>query len=146
MLFLWGYDLGFEPWVWLENKQEGQTAGLGPCFRLPGQASLEFRFFEPTAMSLCCARLVLSEQLDAAIRYSIRLGVANPVMPHPGRWADPVARALPGCCWDTFPGATLSPVSGGYQSQTMVGCFHLTHHLGGDFDHGKIVRPGFAHV
>ncbi|CAJ1394124.1 unnamed protein product [Effrenium voratum] len=38
------------------------------------------------------ARLVLSEPLDAAIRYSVRLGVANPVMPHPGEW--PLAQDL----------------------------------------------------
>ena len=31
-------------------------------------------------------------------------------------------------------------VSGGYQSQKM-GCFPLTHHLGGYFDHGKILKP-----
>ena len=23
-------------WRWLKIKQEGQTAGLGPCFHLPG--------------------------------------------------------------------------------------------------------------
>ena len=23
-------------WVWLKIKQEGQTAGFGPCFHLPG--------------------------------------------------------------------------------------------------------------
>ena len=23
-------------WVWLKIKQEGQTAGVGPCFHLPG--------------------------------------------------------------------------------------------------------------
>ena len=35
-------------WLWLKNKQEGQTAGFGPCFHLPiGQPILEFRFFEP---------------------------------------------------------------------------------------------------
>ena len=28
-------------WVWLKIKQEGQTAGFGPCFRLPRQAILE---------------------------------------------------------------------------------------------------------
>ena len=32
-------------WVWLKIKQEGQTAGFGPCFHLPGQAILEFRLF-----------------------------------------------------------------------------------------------------
>ena len=32
-------------WVWLKVKQEGQTAGSGPCFHLPGQPMLEFRFF-----------------------------------------------------------------------------------------------------
>ena len=25
-------------WVWLKIKQEGQTAGFGPCFHLPGLA------------------------------------------------------------------------------------------------------------
>ena len=40
-------------WVWLKIKQEGQTAGFGPCFHLPGQPILEFRFFEfATAISL----------------------------------------------------------------------------------------------
>ena len=34
-------------WVWLKIKQEGQTAGFGPCFHFPGQPILEFRFFEP---------------------------------------------------------------------------------------------------
>ena len=34
-------------WVWLKIKREGQTAGFGPCFHLPGQPILEFRFFEP---------------------------------------------------------------------------------------------------
>ena len=34
-------------WVWLKIKQEGQTAGFGPCFHLPGQPILEFRLFEP---------------------------------------------------------------------------------------------------
>ena len=33
--------------MWLKIKQEGQTAGVGPCFHLPGQPILEFRFFEP---------------------------------------------------------------------------------------------------
>ena len=33
-------------WLWLKIKQEGQTAGLGPCFHLPGQPILEFRFLE----------------------------------------------------------------------------------------------------
>ena len=33
-------------WVWLKIKQEGQTAGFGPCFHLPGQPISEFRFFE----------------------------------------------------------------------------------------------------
>ena len=32
-------------WVWLKIKQEGQTAGFGPCFHLPGQPIVEFRFF-----------------------------------------------------------------------------------------------------
>ena len=34
-------------WVWLKIKEEGQTAGFGPCFHLPGQPILEFHFFEP---------------------------------------------------------------------------------------------------
>ena len=34
-------------WVWLKIKQQGQTAGFGPRVHLPGQAILEFRFFEP---------------------------------------------------------------------------------------------------
>ena len=34
-------------WVWLKINQEGQTAGFGPCFHLPGQPILEFRFLEP---------------------------------------------------------------------------------------------------
>ena len=34
-------------WLWLKIKQQGQTAGLGPCFHLPGQPILEFRFLEP---------------------------------------------------------------------------------------------------
>ena len=34
-------------WVWLKIHQEGQTAGFGPRFHLPGQPILEFRFFEP---------------------------------------------------------------------------------------------------
>ena len=34
--------------VWLKiRRSEGQTAGCGPCFHLPGQPILEFRFFEP---------------------------------------------------------------------------------------------------
>ena len=37
----------FSIWVWLKIKQEGQTAGFGPCFHLPGPAILVFRFFEP---------------------------------------------------------------------------------------------------
>ena len=36
-----------ESWMWLKIKQEGQTAGFGPCFHLPGQAILDFRFFQP---------------------------------------------------------------------------------------------------
>ena len=39
-------------WVWLKMKQEGQTAGFGPCFHLPGQPILEFRFFEPQPFEL----------------------------------------------------------------------------------------------
>ena len=39
-------------------------------------------------------------------------------------------------------GVIILTVSGGYQSQKM-GLFPLTHHLGGDFDHGKIMRPEF---
>ena len=40
--------LSIPMWMWLKIKRsEGQTAGLGPCFHLPGQAILEFRFFEP---------------------------------------------------------------------------------------------------
>ena len=35
-------------WAWLKNKRpEGQTAGFGSYFHLPGQAILEFRIFEP---------------------------------------------------------------------------------------------------
>ena len=35
-------------WVWLKTQRsEGQTAGFGPCFHLPGQPILESRFFEP---------------------------------------------------------------------------------------------------
>ena len=26
----------FPMWAWLKMKQEGQTAGVGPCFLLPG--------------------------------------------------------------------------------------------------------------
>ena len=40
---------GFDPWPYgcgLKFSQEGQTAGVGPCFHL-GQPILEFRFFEP---------------------------------------------------------------------------------------------------
>ena len=34
-------------WAWLKIKRlDGQTAGFGPCFHLPGQPILEFRFFE----------------------------------------------------------------------------------------------------
>ena len=32
-------------WVWLKINQEGQTACFGPCFHLPGQPMLQFRFF-----------------------------------------------------------------------------------------------------
>ncbi|CAE6925445.1 POLR1B [Symbiodinium natans] len=32
------------------------------------------------------ARLVLAERMDAAIRYSFRLAVANPALPHPSDW------------------------------------------------------------
>ena len=39
-------NVGFSNWVWLKIKQEGQTAGFGPCFHLPGQPILEYRFFE----------------------------------------------------------------------------------------------------
>ena len=40
--------LGVEAiWAWLKIKDLGQTAGFGPCFHLPGQPILEFRFFEP---------------------------------------------------------------------------------------------------
>ena len=41
-------------------------------------------------------------------------------------------------CW-----VIILTVSGGYQSQNM-GCFPLTHHLGGDFDHGKNMRPALC--
>ena len=34
-------------WLWVKIKKGGQTAGVGPCFHLPGQAMLEFRFVEP---------------------------------------------------------------------------------------------------
>ena len=37
-------------------------------------------------------------------------------------------------------GTIILTVSGGYQSQKW-GCFPITHHLGGDFDHGKTMRP-----
>ena len=33
-------------WPWLKIKQEGQTAGFGPCFDLPG-FHFGYRFFEP---------------------------------------------------------------------------------------------------
>ena len=33
-------------------NQEGQTACFGPCFHLPGQPILEFRFFEPQPFEL----------------------------------------------------------------------------------------------
>ena len=33
--------------MWLKIKELGQTAGFGPCFHLPGQPILEFRFLEP---------------------------------------------------------------------------------------------------
>ena len=38
-------------WVWLKIKQEGQTAGFGPCFHFPGPPILDFRFFEPRPLS-----------------------------------------------------------------------------------------------
>ena len=41
----------FPIWLWLKIKPEGQTAGFGPCFHLPRQAMLEFRFFEPPPYS-----------------------------------------------------------------------------------------------
>ena len=31
----------------LKIRSEGQTAGVGPCFQLPGQPILEFWCFEP---------------------------------------------------------------------------------------------------
>ena len=40
----WGYGIlthgkgSFPIWVWLKIIREGQTAGFGPCFHLPGQA------------------------------------------------------------------------------------------------------------
>ena len=37
-------------WVWLNIQQEGQTAGVGPCFHLPvflvGTGFLSHRHFE----------------------------------------------------------------------------------------------------
>ena len=41
----------------------------------------------------------------------------------------------PSICW-----VILLTVSGGCQRQK-CGCFAFTHHLRGDFDHGKIMRP-----
>ncbi|CAE7904574.1 acr-2 [Symbiodinium microadriaticum] len=35
------------------------------------------------------ARLLLAERMDAAIRYSFRLAVANPALPHPSDWPFP---------------------------------------------------------
>ena len=45
--------------MWLKTKRsEGQTAGFGPCFQLPGQPILELRFFEfATAWLLPMPRL-----------------------------------------------------------------------------------------
>ena len=43
-----------------------------------------------------------------------------------------------------FAWVIILTVSGGYQSQKMVGCVHFAH-LGGDFDHGRIMRPVFTH-
>ena len=40
----------FSVWVWLKMKQEGQTAGFGPCFHLPGQPILG-TYVCPTPMS-----------------------------------------------------------------------------------------------
>ena len=30
------------------------------------------------------------------------------------------------------------------KSENGIGCFPLTHHLGGGFDHGRIMRPGLV--
>ena len=38
-------------------------------------------------------------------------------------------------------GVMILTVSGGVIKVRKCGCFPLTHHLGGDFDHGKIMRP-----
>ena len=35
-LFRGLFSLVFNKWGWLKTKQEGQTAGFGPCFHLPG--------------------------------------------------------------------------------------------------------------
>ena len=43
--------------MWLKIKQQGQTAGFGPCFHLPiGLPILAFRFFEPQPYSCRCFR------------------------------------------------------------------------------------------
>ena len=38
-------------------------------------------------------------------------------------------------------GVIILTVSGSVIKVIKWGCFPLTHHLGGDFDHGKIMRP-----
>ena len=43
-------------WLWLKIEQEGQTAGFGPCFHLPGQHILELRFIEPRPRQLFVCR------------------------------------------------------------------------------------------
>ena len=35
------FDLWIPCWVWLKIKQQGQTAGCGPCFHIPGQPILD---------------------------------------------------------------------------------------------------------
>ena len=43
----WRVIRGFPIWVWLKIKQEGRVPQVWyPCFHLPGQPILEFRFFE----------------------------------------------------------------------------------------------------
>ena len=44
----------------------------------------------------------------------------------------------------TSSGIIILRVSVGHQSQKMAGNFPSTRHLGGDFDHGKIMEPDFV--
>ena len=72
-----GVTGGFDTWVWLKIKQEGQNAGFGPCFHLPGQPILV-----PVLRATATCQSAMSARLEpAAEQIFPGVAVSEPRLP-----------------------------------------------------------------